>query len=501
MIVGLEQERRRRLGPHDQVGAALRRVRGFILVNSITLRQELRIPLERLRNISLHHRDLEASRSRRVFQITDSPRAKRDQRDHHSGQHAQADGLQAIGAAAKNHDVHDGVEKHDQRRDAVNAGEFGELDQFKISIRRVTEQVPWERGGDIRTKPLERRPRNRHRDHRRNSQPSRDQFTRPDRNRRVDRDDCRQRQHREDRELHRHVGEVVQRNRNPVELHDVRGEALQVGPAEYAPHALAFDHVKQRHQRHPRQQSEVELRKCQPQRETAGYGERRARCVVRRHRQAGEPNISARGITPAHGGRPLKRSKISSTSFQVSTSAAVSGGSNLKIAGGAPFALEAPIDRRSLVDLKRHHAPTFFRRENFLRLAPWQINHRSRTHSESIAFVDGDPEWFIAAPIAPVEYRAQLGDRHVEHANRGMRAADHASAAANHAILENRHEVVQRSRGGRGAREMRQHRNCGNLCELAAHREQSPPFSSIFAASFRSRANIRRASAAERSWS
>ena len=329
LIVRLEQERRRRLGPYDQVGAALRRVRGFVLVDAIALRQEIRIPLERLRNIALHHRDLEAARGRRLPDVFYSPRAERHECEHHRRQHAEADGLQAINAAAENYDVDDGVEEHDQRRDAVDAGKFRELDQFQIAICRVAEQVPWKRGGNISAKPFERRPRDRHRDHVRDSHAPGDELAGPDCNRRVDCDDRRQREHRKDRELHAHVGEVMQRNRNPVERYDVSREALQVCPPEDAPHALAFDHVEQRHQSDPRQQSVVELRECQSHREAAGYGERRARCVGGRHRQAGA-NISAIGITPAHGGWPLKRSKISSTSFQVSTSAAASGGSNLR---------------------------------------------------------------------------------------------------------------------------------------------------------------------------
>src|SRR5579862_473948 len=130
-----------------------------------------------------------------------------------------------------------------------------------------------------------------------------------------------------------------------------------------------------------------------------------------------------------------------------------------QIAGDAPLALEAPVDRRSLVAFKRYHTPTLFRRENFFGLAPWQVDKRSRTHCESIAFVDRDPEWFIATAITPVEDRAQLRNRHVEHADCRARAANHPAAAANHAILENRDEVVQRSGGSRGAREMRQHRD------------------------------------------
>src|SRR5208283_4205281 len=80
-----------------------------------------------------------------------------------------------------------------------------------------------------------------------------------------------------------------------------------------------------------------------------------------------------------------------------------------EIAGCAPFALEAPIDGRILVDLKRYHAPTLFRREDFSGFAPWQIDDWPRTHRKSIPLVDRDAEWLVAAAIAPVEDSAQLG--------------------------------------------------------------------------------------------
>src|SRR5207245_990000 len=71
-------------------------------------------------------------------------------------------------------------------------------------------------------------------------------------------------------------------------------------------------------------------------------------------------------------------------------------------------------------------------------------------------------EWFIAAAIAPVENRAQVGNRHIEQTNGGPPAANHPAAAADDVVLENRDEIVERSCGGRGASEMRQHRGGGN---------------------------------------
>jgi hypothetical protein len=193
-------------------------------------------------------------------------------------------------------------------------------------------------------------------------------------------------------------------------------------------------------------------------------------------------------------------------------------GVDAQIAGDAPLALEGPIDDRILVHLQRHDAPTFLGREDFLGLIPWQIDHRARTHRESIPFVHCDPEWFIAAAIAAVENRAQVRNRHVEHANRRLPTANHPAAAANNVVFEDRDQVVERGRGRRGASEMRQHRGGGDAGRCApGHRDfcrretlrrvtvlrrvDARRGLLIFSASTRSRANILRASAGELSWS
>ena len=109
------------------------------------------------------------------------------------------------------------------------------------------------------------------------------------------------------------------------------------------------------------------------------------------------------------------------------------GGRQSKVARHSPFALEAPVDCWRSPKIQRHHAPHLGRRKHPLRLGRRHINHRARTHLESIAFVHRDAEGFVAPAIVTDEQLAQLVQRRIEQAYRPAAAANHPRRPAYHA--------------------------------------------------------------------
>src|SRR5271163_3666526 len=104
-----------------------------------------------------------------------------------------------------------------------------------------------------------------------------------------------------------YAGKFIERDDDPIERADVASESLQPSPPEHVFEGLALDRVKKWNEGHPRQQADIEFRERQRERESTGDYQRRAGQGVRgnAHRFS---KISPSGITPAHGGWPLKRS-------------------------------------------------------------------------------------------------------------------------------------------------------------------------------------------------
>ena len=209
-------------------------------------------------------------------------------------------------APEKDHVDHD-VEQHDQRRDPIHPGKFRELDQRQILIRGVAEQVPRKPDRKVRANPFDRRPCDRQRRHHRDPQTRRNERSRPHRRAGEKCHHRRQQHHRQYRQHHRHVGKMMQRDRHPVDRSDITREALQPRVQKYVAMRFAIDRIEQRHERHPRRKIEVEFRKRECQRESAGDCQRGASRYVHGYPRT-KPGRSLIGITPAHGGLPSKRS-------------------------------------------------------------------------------------------------------------------------------------------------------------------------------------------------
>ena len=171
---------------------------------------------------------------------------------------------------------------------------------------------------------------------------------------------------------------------------------------------------------------------------------------------------------------------------------------NGEIAERAPFALIAPVDRWIALISKRttrHISSSGARKVSAS--APRHVDDRPRSHRKSIPFLNRYPEGFIATPIARSRTDAQIADGTSNRHTRRIAARTIRVRAANPASSGSQTRLSSARRFSGGAGEMREHRARGILASI--HVSSREPGTLVERGQSRSRANILRASAGERS--